>query len=841
MSTPDPGPFLVGRSAELSAIARAVEADSPILVLGEAGIGKTSLVRAAVAAARRRIFEGGAFSTLDWMPYFALERAVGSRLRGDPAWVAAAVERAVGPDVLFVDDVQWSDRGTLEVLPRLVGRVAFVVAVRRGAPGSAAVLEALAPSGFEVVEIGPLDSADATRLALRLRPDLPSERASHLARHAGGNPFVIEQLVASGTSAVSLRRAFDVRLERLDARTRASLACLALADRPLDRDHVEAADELLRDGLAIDAGDGLVVRHALLAEAMRATLGPDEARSAHARLAELIDEPGERARHLAAAGDRAAAHALALEAAAAATTPGERAAHLAIAATTASGPDLNALRIESAMALRVAGDLPGAAAALDALEAPDVETRALAEAVRARIHWSTGDPEAMRAAIDRGLSIVAGHGTRAEALLRAEAVTVTALVDGRFDEGLADAETAAALALRAGIDPTRALLLRATVLTGLGRPGWAEALEAVIAAAREAGDAETELSAANNLVSGHEMHGRPADGRALATAMLERAGLLRLTAWERQFAAMLASLDLHAGDLRGALARAETLLEEALDPLATQQVGLTAALALVDLGRHEEAAPLLERLLPAAAPDVTGRGDVLFVLAEAALWAGRPADALVHLDAYREYEASEYPTSLLVDVTAGWAALDAGRPIPPTLGRAEAVGMLVGATLERRGIEAMAGADHEIAAALFGEAASAYAGYHRRGELRAAWASGDARRRAGDEDVARAALERVEAEAAAGGFVPLLGRIHRSLRLLGVRRATRAPTMDRSSRFTARERDLAQLAGRGLTNPEIARRMGLGRPTVARLLSSAMIKLGVDSRAQLVARLEELV
>jgi DNA-binding CsgD family transcriptional regulator len=270
-------------------------------------------------------------------------------------------------------------------------------------------------------------------------------------------------------------------------------------------------------------------------------------------------------------------------------------------------------------------------------------------------------------------------------------------------------------------------------------------------------------------------------------------------------------------------------------------VGLTAALALVDLGRHEEATPLLERLLAAAAPDVTGRGDVLFVLAEAALWAGRPADALTHLAAYREYEASEYPTSFLVDVTAGWAALDAGRPIPPALGRAEAAGMLVGATLERRGIEALAGADHETAAALFGEAAFAYVGYHRRGELRTAWASGDARRRAGAEDVARAALERVEAEAAAGGFVPLLGRVHRSLRLLGVRRATRAPTMDRSSRFTARERDLAQLAGRGLTNPEIARRMGLGRPTVARLLSSAMIKLGVDSRAQLVARLEELV
>lgn len=39
----------------------------------------------------------------------------------------------------------------------------------------------------------------------------------------------------------------------------------------------------------------------------------------------------------------------------------------------------------------------------------------------------------------------------------------------------------------------------------------------------------------------------------------------------------------------------------------------------------------------------------------------------------------------------------------------------------------------------------------------------------------------------------------------------------------------------GLTNVEIARRLGLGRPTVARILASAMMKLGVSSRAQLAA------
>ena len=43
------------------------------------------------------------------------------------------------------------------------------------------------------------------------------------------------------------------------------------------------------------------------------------------------------------------------------------------------------------------------------------------------------------------------------------------------------------------------------------------------------------------------------------------------------------------------------------------------------------------------------------------------------------------------------------------------------------------------------------------------------------------------------------------------------------------------LVEEGLTNLEIARRLGLGRPTVTRILASAMMKLGVSSRAQLAA------
>ena len=235
---------------------------------------------------------------------------------------------------------------------------------------------------------------------------------------------------------------------------------------------------------------------------------------------------------------------------------------------------------------------------------------------------------------------------------------------------------------------------------------------------------------------------------------------------------------------------------------------------------------------------------MLFVLAEAALWGGQPDQALAHLDGYREYADSEYPTSFLVDVTAGWAATDAGRPIPPRLAIGEASGMLVGARLEREALEHARRGPGPRGGDASTRRRTAYAGFHRRGELRARWAAAEARRQAGDEAATRQALDvargRSSPTSTPDGFVPLLGRVHRSLRLLGVRRSERGPLTDLPSRLTAREREIAALVGQGLTNPEIARRMGLGRPTVARLLSNAMLKLGVDSRSQLAARHPEL-
>jgi DNA-binding NarL/FixJ family response regulator len=91
-------------------------------------------------------------------------------------------------------------------------------------------------------------------------------------------------------------------------------------------------------------------------------------------------------------------------------------------------------------------------------------------------------------------------------------------------------------------------------------------------------------------------------------------------------------------------------------------------------------------------------------------------------------------------------------------------------------------------------------------------------------------LEEVERRAAELGFAPLLGRIRRSLRAAGQRRSA-----DRSvtpGGLTGREREVLALVAEGLTNPEIAARLGLAPRTVATQIASASAKLGATNRAQ---------
>ena len=126
------------------------------------------------------------------------------------------MEAVVGPGVLLLDDLQWSDTATMEVVALLVDRIALLTAVRRGDPGAGATLERLSELGFVEVPVEPLDRARSIELVRMLRPDLSSASAQRLVARTGGNPLLLHELAATGEPSASLRLALAARLRQLD-------------------------------------------------------------------------------------------------------------------------------------------------------------------------------------------------------------------------------------------------------------------------------------------------------------------------------------------------------------------------------------------------------------------------------------------------------------------------------------------------------------------------------------------------------------------------------------------------------------------------------------------------
>jgi DNA-binding CsgD family transcriptional regulator len=826
---------LVGRTTELLRLATSLTRDHPVAVVGEAGIGKTTLLRAAAGRSGRPVLEGGALSTLSWMEYLPLERALGGPVRGgDPAAVAAGVEAAVGDGVLLLDDLQWAAPATLAVVELLAGRVALLAGVRSGDPGSDAALDRLAGAGFELLELSGLDVVDAERVALGVRPDLGPATVARLVERTGGNPLLLRELAATGEASPSLRLAIAARLRLLDDAARETFGLLALAGRPMPLDAFDpvGVKALLSADLAVrTVDDRLEVRHALLGEVALDHLDAAERRTLHATLARRTDDLGEAARHHAAAGEPEAAYDAAIRAAAAAPRPGERASHLAVAASCASGPDADALRLRAAEALEEVHDWPALQEVLAALESGPPDVQARAALLRARAAWRGGDAQGLRSAIEHGQRVAVDETVRLE--LEIEACRIPLFVESDADAAIRATTAALARARAAGVDVHRAQYLHGTALYISERPEeGARELDEALAAARAAGDVGVELTAANNLVALHESMGDPAVARALAAQYVARTAELGLVVWERSFMVARSNLDFHAGDYPAVLEAADALLglpleERARDALVEQQ-----CLALVDLGRIEEALRRLDAA-PSRPGDRWWERGVRWVQCQAALWGGRPARALELSEQILEGPAGDL-NNAFAHVSRAWSLVELGRDPGPPLD-VSFPGMLRATPEEVAAICALADGRHEEAVELFDRAAGSWRGYHRRGELRCGWAGGEAARRAGRPDAVDR-LVAVEEQVEAAGMLPLLGRIHRSLRAAGIRRS--APRAhEGAALLSAREQEVLTLAAEGLTNAEIAARLGISRHTVVSQISSASMKLGASNRTQAAALL----
>jgi DNA-binding NarL/FixJ family response regulator len=308
------------------------------------------------------------------------------------------------PVLVAVDDVQWLDASSADVLTFALRRVDTepigVFATMRGHQVEAPLALDRSFAEFHRLPVAPLSVGAIHGLLWgRLGIALPRPVLVRVHRTTGGNPFFALELgraLADGTVRAdsvdealpeSLRAVVAQRLSVLPARVRDTLVAVAalgspsvIVLRPLGKTvvaDIELAER--RRVLELD-GDRIRFAHPLLAPACYEAMPLHRRRLLHERLAELDIDPEERARHLAiaaeapneevaAALDAAAEHAAARGAAPEADELAERAVALT---PPARAEALNRRRITAANRCVRAGDVRKAAGLLqDAADSAD--------------------------------------------------------------------------------------------------------------------------------------------------------------------------------------------------------------------------------------------------------------------------------------------------------------------------------------------------------------------------------------------------------------------------------------------------------------------------------------
>jgi DNA-binding CsgD family transcriptional regulator len=265
----------------------------------------------------------------------ALLRIPRSGARADQRAVSLAVlgclrsVASTSPVVVAVDDIQWMDIPSVRVLQFVVRRlkdeqVGLMTAARgaRADDDPLGVVSAFAEDRADVVHIGPLPQ-DALERVLRAKVGEGFSRTTLLSLHemSGGNPFFAREiglaLLRRGDDVTAgeglpipdrLQELIEDRLGGLPARTvealevvsalsTPTLGAIAAATDPSEVDR--RLDPALENGVVEVVGDRLRFTHPLLASAVYQKIPPARRRELHARLATIVHDPEERARHLA--------------------------------------------------------------------------------------------------------------------------------------------------------------------------------------------------------------------------------------------------------------------------------------------------------------------------------------------------------------------------------------------------------------------------------------------------------------------------------------------------------------------------------------------------------------
>jgi DNA-binding CsgD family transcriptional regulator len=435
---------------------------SALVVEGEAGIGKTTVWLSALERAQQagfRILSTRATSAESVLAYTSLAALLNElddaafvglpppqRLAIDRVLLQVSADglvtdqRAVGaaflsvldrlaaesPVLVAIDDLQWLDPPSrliiLSATRRLAGPIG-VLATARDAPDNPDVgswLELRHPDRLRRVRVRPMTlGALHTVLSERLGRSFARPKMRRIHEFSGGNPFYALELGRAmeddnwgdGTALPSsLAELVRARLGSLTAEGRKALlaaACLATPTLELiahatrtDAEHIVAIlEEAENNGIVQIDGQRVSFTHPLLTRGVYTDATPAGRRRMHRRLAEIVDEPELKARHL------------------------------ALAAASSDEPTLSSL--DTAAELAHVRGAPIAAAELMELamglggDTPERRIRAAGH------HFEAGDPGRAKALLEKTIDRLAPGTLRGEAMLL---LAVVRLYDDSFLE-----------------------------------------------------------------------------------------------------------------------------------------------------------------------------------------------------------------------------------------------------------------------------------------------------------------------------------------------------------------------------------------------------------------------
>ena len=343
-----PRDVFVGRAEELAQLADViarVRTGQPWLVTieGDPGVGKSSLAREGLAGAPGvRVLPvratqadtdldfGLACQLLeaagdDRPPGFATSRegapvspfAVGAQLLDVIGELASS-----GPLALVVDDLQWSDRKSIQAMTFMLRRLSVepvlaVVIYRRPSDrlDQAARQFLASVDNRLLISLGTLGREDVAALAAAVRGPLDEKAVERLYAGTAGHPLYLRTVLAEAQGSVagnavplalpqSLATAIGDQLRTLPPETRDTLEALAVLNQRLPLAQLGQATRSASPSAAIEpaVATGLAdwapeepscpvgLRHLLIRDAIYAALDPARRRALHARAALMVSE-----------------------------------------------------------------------------------------------------------------------------------------------------------------------------------------------------------------------------------------------------------------------------------------------------------------------------------------------------------------------------------------------------------------------------------------------------------------------------------------------------------------------------------------------------------------------